>query len=376
MSGVLVLGGYGVHGTRICELLARVPALAICVAGRRLEPGIALAQRLGTGGARPVQLDRDRADDVSAYLREQRPDVVIDAVGPFQGRDYGLAERVMTHGAHWIDLGDDRRYVTGITALDARARARGVLVTSGASTVPALSTAVVERLVADLDSLDSIELGISPGQRSPRGLATARSVLSYCGKPIQIVAPAGRTVGRGWSGLVRHRYPPPVGGRWLSAVDLPDIALLAEQYPGIESIELRAGLELSVLHLGLSLLSVLVARGWIASLEPAARLLRGVAGVLDPLGSAAGAMHVTVRGHAGGRHLARHWTLVAERDDGPYVPAAAASVLVKRLCGAPGYAPLAVRGARPCVGLVGIEEFLQELAGRAIRVVMRDELLA
>jgi len=40
-----------------------------------------------------------------------------------------------------------------------------------------------------------------------------------------------------------------------------------------------------VLHLGLSLLSALVARGWISSLVPASRLLRSIAEALHPFGS-------------------------------------------------------------------------------------------
>ena len=235
---------------------------------------------------------------------------------------------------------------------------------------------VADRLAEDLESLESIEVGISPGHRGPRGLATVRSLLSYCGKPIPAVAPAHRATRRGWGDLARHRYPPPVGGRWLSNVDLPDIVLLPQRFPGVATIELRAGLELSVLHLGLSLLSAMVGRGWISSLVPTSRALLGVASALDAFGSDAGAMHVTLRGRHGGRPLTRYWTVVAEDGHGPYIPAAAASVLAKRLCEVPGSAPLAARGAMPCVGLVTLDEFLRELAGFAIRIIMSESAQA
>jgi saccharopine dehydrogenase-like NADP-dependent oxidoreductase len=375
VNGVLVLGGYGAFGTRVCQLLARAPELAIHVAGRRLGAAEAATRRLGVASAQAVALDRDRPDDVAAFLRAHRPRVMIDAVGPFQGRDYRLPELAAAHGVHAIDLADDRTYVTGITALDARARARGVLITSGASTAPALTMAVVDRLLENLDALESIDVGISPGHRSPRGRSTIRSILSYCGKPIPAVERAHRAARRGWGDLTRHRYPPPVGGRWLSNVDLPEIALLPQRFPGVESIALRAGLELSVLHLGLSFLSALVAHGMISSLVPASRVLQGVAASLHPFGSDAGAMHVTVRGIRAGQRFARHWAIVAEDDHGPYIPAAPASVLAKRLCGVSGYSPLATRGALPCVGLVTLEEFLHELSGFTIRTVMRDEVL-
>ncbi len=374
MSGVLVLGGYGVFGSRLCGLLTASPDLRVYVAGRRASAARALAARLGPA-AEAVELDRDAPDGLAAFLKERHPQVVVDAVGPFQKRDYRLAELVLAHGAHLVDLADDRTYVTGIAALDATARARGLLATSGASTVPALSGAVVDRLLRELDSLESVEIGISPGQRAPRGLSTIRSVLSYCGKAIPAVAPAHRAARRGWGDLGRHRYPAPVGGRWLSNVDLPDSAVLAARYPGIESIVTRAGLELSVLHLGLSMLSWMVARGWISNLEPASRTLGAIAALLSPLGSDDGAMHVTVVGGRGGRRFRRHWTVVAERNDGPLIPAAPASVIAKRLAGVAGYAPLAVRGAMPCVGLLTLEELMMELGGRAIRAQMYDEAL-
>ena len=372
MTGVLVVGGYGAFGTRVCQLLARAPELTVHVAGRHLGAAEATCRLLGVPTARPVALDRDLPGEMAEFLRREQPRVVIDAAGPFQNRDYRFPELVAQHGAHSIDLADDRAYVTGIAALDQRARSRDVLITSGASTVPALSGAVVDYLIEGLDTLDSVEVGISPGHRSPRGRSTIRSILSYCGKPIPAVAPGHRATRRGWGDLTRHQYPQPVGRRWLSNVDVPDVALLPQRYPGLDSVELRAGLELTVLHLGLSLLSALVARGWISSLVPASGLLRGVASALHPFGSDSGAMHVTLRGRCATQHLARHWTIVAEHNDGPFIPAAAASAIAKRLCAVLGYAPLTARGARPCVGLLALEDFIRELGGRAIRTVTTE----
>lgn len=174
VTGVLVLGGYGAFGTRLCQLLARSPELTVHVAGRHLGAAEAACRRLDGGAARAVALDRDLAGDVAQFLRREQPRVVIDAAGPFHGRDYRFPELVALHGAHSIDLADDRAYVTGITALEQRARSLGVLVASGASTVPALSGAVVDHLAEGLDSLDAVDIGISPGNRSPRGRSTVR----------------------------------------------------------------------------------------------------------------------------------------------------------------------------------------------------------
>lgn len=372
---VLLLGGYGAFGTRLARLLARAPDLTFAIAGRNRDSAEAAVRALDCPRASAVGLDRNAVAAVDTYLREQRPSVLIDAAGPYQGRDHRLARQAIAAGVHCIDLADDREFVLAVRALDAEARARDVLVTSGASTVPALSTAIVDWLLQDMDALEAIEIGISPGHRAPRGLATIRSVLSYVGRPIPGLGSGTAALRRGWGGLVRHRYPAPVGKRWLSHVDVPDIALLPERYPGIDSVELRAGLELGVLHLGLGLLGGAVARGWIRDLPRHAPLLARMASAFHPFGSENGAMHVTITGGRDGRRVRRHYELVAQRNDGPSIPATAAAVLAKRLCGCAGYAPLAERGATPCVGLLGLDEFLRELDGLAIRAVQRDEWL-
>jgi len=86
---------------------------------------------------------------------------------------------------HYVDLADARSFVTGFAALDADAKAAGVLAVSGTSSVPALSAAVVDHLLPEFSALHGIDHGINPGNQTPRGLATVQSILSYCGKPFQ-----------------------------------------------------------------------------------------------------------------------------------------------------------------------------------------------
>ena len=80
------------------------------------------------------------ADD----LKRRQADILINATGPYQAQDYRLARTCIAAGVHYLDLADAREFVTGIVDLDAEARHAGVLVVSGASTVPGLSAAVVD----------------------------------------------------------------------------------------------------------------------------------------------------------------------------------------------------------------------------------------
>jgi hypothetical protein len=227
----------------------------------------------------------------------------------------------------------------------------------------------VTDLVAPNDDVLEIDVGISPGHSAPRGLATAQGVLSYCGLAIPSLAGPARDYG--WGGLNGHRYPRPVGRRWLSNVDTPERAIWRDRYPALRRGSVRAGLEIGVLHLGLSALSRAVRTGLVRSLVPqAARFIR-IADALDRFGSDVGAMHVrvVVRDPAG-RIASRQATLVAERGDGPQIPAAPAPLVVKKLLAVPGYEPISTRGARPCIDLFSISELMAELDRCAIRYVV------
>src|SRR5881628_23475 len=70
-------------------------------------------------------------------------DLVIDAAGPFQGSSYAVPEACIAARIPYLDLADGRDFVCGIGALDQAARAAGVAIVAGASSVCALSGAVV-----------------------------------------------------------------------------------------------------------------------------------------------------------------------------------------------------------------------------------------
>jgi short subunit dehydrogenase-like uncharacterized protein len=161
---VLVLGGYGVFGGRIAERLAREPNVEVIVAGRSLERAVALAARLAKGARAwitPAGLDGTRitAGDLTAL----RPLLVINASGPYQLQDYRLARACIAAGVHYVDLADARGFVTGIGALDAEAREAGVLVVSGASTVPAVAVAAIDEYAPQFAMLESASIVIAPG---------------------------------------------------------------------------------------------------------------------------------------------------------------------------------------------------------------------
>ena len=104
----------------------------------------------------------------------------------------------------------------------------GRVAISGASTLPALSSAVVDELRVGLSSLESIEVIIAPGQRAPRGRATLEAVFSYLGRPFLVWRKGQWRRAWGWMDLQETRLD--VGRRLAAACDVPDLELLPARY--------------------------------------------------------------------------------------------------------------------------------------------------
>lgn len=353
---VLILGGYGNFGKRIAAALAG-KGMSVIVAGRDGAKAEALAREIGAQAA-----CFDVRAGLAEALQRNKPAVVVNTCGPFQGADYSVAETCIAHGEHYIDLADGREFVTGIAALDASAKAAGVAVISGASTVPGLSSAVIEHFKHEFSSIDELIFGISPGQQAERGLATTKGILTYVGKPLKPFA--GHPQAYGWQDIYRQDYPG-LGKRWMSNCEIPDLDLLPERY-GIKSIRFSAGLELSIEHLGLWALSWLVRLGLPLHLPRFAAPLLRMADALNGWGSADGGMHMILRGKGvDGKPHERRWFIVAKDGYGPHIPTIPAIILAERL--ARGEA--LPTGAYACVSLVSLEVYMAALDTYPIQMV-------
>ena len=355
---ILLIGASGVFGSRLAERLALEPGIALTLAGRRREPLELVRKRIGGGAIR--QLDREwvEARDLAGY------ELVIDAAGPFQASGARLVEAAIEAGIDYLDLSDGRDWVVGFPGrFDGAAKQAGVRLVTGASSIPALSHAVLDELVGGWRSIEAIRIGIFPGNRAPRGLSVVEAILSYSGKPVRLFRDGQWQWGWGWGGL--HRVDAgPAGRRWASVCDTPEQELLVARYRPTRSAHFFAGMELGVLHLGLWLLSLPVRWGWISSLRPWSRPMLRIAQWLLPFGSDKGAMLVEASGIGGdGRPAKAGWRLNAEANRGPYVPVLAALAMARRW--RDGGRPPA--GAQICSGLLALDDFRADLDALGIK---------
>ncbi|MEM8630206.1 MAG: saccharopine dehydrogenase NADP-binding domain-containing protein [Pseudomonadota bacterium] len=355
MTGkIAVLGGYGNFGKRISRALA-AKGTDVLIVGRDSARAKALADAIGPRAtAAPTRVPGGLAELFAAH----RPAAVVNTVGPFQGQGYETARSAIVAGVHYVDLADGRQFVCGIDALDAETKEAGVAVISGASTVPALSDAVLAEYRDNFAGPVTMQYGIAPGQRAERGRATTEGILSYVGKPLAPFPGIHPTV-YGWQDLYRQDLPG-LGRRWMANCDVPDLELLPERY-GLRSIQFSAGLELAPLHLGLCAIGWLRRAGLPLPLERAAGPLLAASNWFNAFGTADGGMHVRLTGpdaRAPNSRAERQWTIIARDGDGPHIPTIPAILIAQRI--AQGTPPLP--GARPCLGLVTLQDYLAELA--------------
>ena len=328
MKPVLIVGATGVFGSRLVEQIAATKtADHIILAGRDKTKATALLSMLKSKNivCSFETFDRDKPD--ARRLKEIAPSVVIDAAGPFQNENMQLPQAAIDAGIDYIDLADARHFVANISKLAVGANRSGVRVISGASSTPALSHAVLDHMVKGWQSINTILVAISPGNRAPRGLSVIKAILSYVGKPIEVFQNGIYAPKPGWSENQKIAIST-IGIRNVALCETPDLDELCRRYNPVISAEFKAGLELGLMHHALRLLSFLRVK----NLDKFAQTFQILANVLKPLGTDRGGMLVEATGKdQNGKPVKARWTLVAETGTGPNVPILPALVLLQKL---------------------------------------------
>ena len=366
---ILVIGGYGGFGARLSRRLAGA-GHEVLVGGRSRAKAKAFCA--GLPGSAAVELDREK--DIAPVLAQLRPDLVVDAAGPFQGSGYDVPEACIAAGIPYLDLADARGFVGGIGALDAAARAAGVAAVSGASSLPALSSAVALKLAEGLDRVASVEMALSASNRASGGASVVKAILSYVGRPLPLWRGGRWSRGWGWQETRREEFRfadgSGLGGRLVALADVPDHDSLPALLPGRPAVTFRAGTELGFQMRALWLASWMVRWGWLRSLRPLAPALLRLYALTRPLGGERSAMKAVLIGRVGGRHVRRSWMLVAEEGEGLHVPTLAAALLAEDLL-----AGRIAAGARDASGLLTLERFEPAFARLRLRTEIAEEAL-
>jgi Domain of unknown function (DUF4166)/Saccharopine dehydrogenase NADP binding domain len=350
MSGarlrILIVGGYGVFGGRLAQLLADEDRLTLVIAGRSKDKARSFCAGLQSLAQLTVaHFDRD--GDLEAQLKIIAPDIVVDASGPFQdyGADpYRLVKAALALGINYMDFADGSEFVEGVSRFDPAAEERGVFLLSGVSSFPVLTAAVVRRLARGLQRIDTITGGIAPSPYAGVGQNVIRAIAGYAGKELALIRNGDASTGYGLAETLRYTIGPPgrvpLRNRRFSLVDVPDLKVLPEQWPGLRSIWMGAGPVPESLHTALNMLAWCVRLKLLPSLSFLAPVFFRAINTFK-WGEHRGGMFVSIEGaKADGTTVTRSWHLLAEGDDGPFIPSMAIEAIVRRC----------LEGRRPAAG--------------------------
>lgn len=360
---VLIVGAGGVFGSRLARLLARRQVFRLSLGGRdegKVKPLQADLREIDPQGEYAfVRIDRDRVG--AEQLKEIGCWIVVDCAGPFQGSGTALIEAAIAARCNYVDLADSRAFIAGIKRFDGPARAASVAVLTGASSTPALTHAALEAITAGWRQIDTIDIAIVPGNRTPKGRSVVDGILSWVGQPLRVFCEGEWQVARGWSGTRWVRVEG-LGPRRAALADVPDLDLLVSRLQPRIRAGFYAGMELWLLHWLIAMSGLCVKLRLVKSARVFAGIGTWIALRLDRFGTDEGGMVVEVSGLDQRLETKMvRWSLKAERGDGPYVPVIPAAATIWAL--AKGQA---MTGARAATGLLDLDDLKPWLEGLSV----------
>jgi hypothetical protein len=174
---VVVLGASGELGARVQRLVGGVAGVDAIGTSRS-----------GSGGAGAPLERADVADAASVARLLRAGDLVVNCVGPYRYDAAPLVAACVAARAHYCDLADDVAFAERVRAAarSAAAQAAGVLVCTGASSLPGLAAVLAGALALSPRHAEiaRVRAYLSVGSRNPISAGLLASLLAPLGRPL------------------------------------------------------------------------------------------------------------------------------------------------------------------------------------------------
>jgi len=217
---------------------------------------------------------------------------------------------------------------------------------------------VINLLRDRFESIRDIEISIAPAHQTPRGTGTIAAVLSYCGKPFEVLLNGDWVTMHGWQNMRLQQYPA-LGSRLSGACDVPDLGLLPKYVAGLKTVTFHASLEAKWEQVALWTMAWATRAGLIKEWRSCIPAFRWISNRLIGWGSDTGGMRIKLSGT--GTHQTPRtatWHLTARQNHGPEIPCTPALILARKLVAD----KISIRGAYPCLGMFTMDEFDAEVS--------------
>jgi saccharopine dehydrogenase-like NADP-dependent oxidoreductase len=359
MFTVAIVGAYGNFGSIIFSKISKeMPSVKLLLIGRNEEK---LKKMTFNTGALYWAGDATHPE-FTGVLRSHSVNLVIHTAGPFQNQDYAVPRAAISAGSDYCDLSDSREFVNGITCLNDEAKRAGVRILSGCSSVPALSSSVIDHYLYAFTKIEEIDFCISSSAKMP-GVSTVRGVMEYAGKPVSQFLNGSEQDVYGWQNLRLRKFPD-VGYRLLANVDVPDMDVFPGRY-NAQTVRFQAGSGLKLGTLANFFVAGLVRMGIVRSGASHADWLHYCGSAFARFGDGKSLMSIDLKGKGRDqRDFSLSWKIIATNDKGPVIPSSGAVALTKILSNGDLVEP----GARPCIGVITLAQYLDAIGTDDIRV--------
>ncbi len=214
---MIVAGGTGFFGAALVGLLK----------SEGIQPVLAARQ-----GPVDLRLDVEDPDSLRSVLRAG--DLVLDAVGPFQGRSTALVEAAIEIGIDLIDLSDSLDYCERLIGLETRIAQSGIRVLTACSSISVGSAALIR--LSQIEAPIEASGFLVPAARHVAWPGTGSSLLNSVGRPIRVWQNGALVAKRGWSEARQFEFPPPLGRRTGYLFESSDSLMLPRIWPGLRAV--------------------------------------------------------------------------------------------------------------------------------------------
>lgn len=335
---VLIIGGTGVFGQKLCHHIAKNFDLDLIISSRSENNAINWVHKLkrfypSKNFEYAVLNTKQNLDEV---LNVVAPDVTIDCSGLFQSANYDIAKAAISAGSHFIDMADAPNYLDEFSnALDEAAKAKNVSCVSGASSSPGFTISAAKLITQDWQRIDDIEIAFVPGGKGDVGQSVIQAILSYAGKPITTWREVKRSKIDAWAASKLMKVGQ-LGWRQVAPAETYDAVYLGEKLAVRSSVSFSAGLESPIEHYGVVLLAKLSKWGLPIG---APRIAKGLASLLykirfiiKPFVSGRGGMIVRATGLGiDGAHQTSEYELIVDDNNGPNIPIIPTAAVLRQL---------------------------------------------
>lgn len=221
LADILVVGGYGVVGTRIAaHLAARFPGRVV-IAGRDEQRAASTCRALGHG-TRPCRIDVNDHASIGPAL--ENVGTVMTCVAQ---RELHLLRMSIARGVAYTDIAPRLAFWQGADELSEEAQKTGARILLGAGLSPGISNMMAKKLGVSLCRVERIETAILLSLGDEYGPDSLKHVFEAVKQPYSVLENGRRREALPFSEGKRVPFPEPLGPRtaylfpWSDVVSYP-----------------------------------------------------------------------------------------------------------------------------------------------------------